>query len=582
MIPTTAPVPAPVARALAGTAPAAPTVPWRRREWTRQLGLMLAVGAAYLVGAEISWQALGASSPGFAFFPPAGVSLAALVVSPRRRWPAVLIAVAIAESIADLTHGLALGVTLLYVLANTIEPLVGAGTLLRITGGRRDLDTRADFAAFLAAGCLLGPLVGGLVGVVAHAVEGGDVSVAAVAQWIAGDGVAVLAIGAPIILLVRHPRILVGRRLELAAMCVITAAAGWALFRTSLPPFLPMLPFFAWGAFRLGRVGISVTGAVFALTANAMTAAGYDMFSAVSASPTAERALTQLYLAILLVMLWLVAFATEDRLRAFRAALEARGERDDAQAVSDALQRAVSPSASGRVGDFSIGARYEPAEQVVGGDWYDAIALDDGVVCFAIGDVVGHGLAAVDDMTQLRFAARTLAMEGHGPARILAELSRLTERFTGGGFATTAIARFDPATMTLQYAGAGHPPLLVLRGDGAVDSVDSTGPPLGVGEPATWSERDVTVGAGDVFVLYTDGLIERRGVHLDDGLRELRVAVGAAMPGADLVAACGSVIDRTLAGRPREDDTCVLAFRYRPDARAAFAARVAVAVEPTR
>lgn len=545
--------------------PSAATDPWWRREWGRQLTLMLAVAGAYLVGAELSWQALGASSPGFAFFPPAGISLAALVLNPRRRWPAVLVAVAVVEAAVDLTHGLSAWVTVLYVLANTVEPVVGARVFLLLTRGRRDLDRRADFTAFLGAACLLGPLAGAALGVTAHTIDGGRASVAAVAQWVAGDGVAVLAIGAPLIVLVRHPQLLERRRLELVALCALTAALGWVLFRLSLPPFLPMLPFFAWGAFRLGRVGIGMTGAVFALVANLMTAAGHDMFESLSVSPTAQRALTQLYLAVLLVVLWLVAFAVEDRLRAFSAALTFRGERDDAQAVSDALARAVSPSASGRVGDFTIGARYEPAQQVVGGDWYDALPLDDGRVFFAIGDVVGHGLAAVDDMTQLRYSARTLAMEGHPPARILAELSRITSALTGGGFATTAVATFDPTTMTLRYAGAGHPPMLVVRAGATVDLVDGTGPPLGVADDATWSEQCLPVRPGDVFVLYTDGLIERRGVHLDDGLDEMRAAAGAAMAAPDLVAACGVVIDRTLAGHPRADDTCVLAFRFAPD-----------------
>src|SRR5262249_55098594 len=147
-----------------------------------------------------------------------------------------------------------------------------------------------------------------------------------------------------------------------------------------------------------------------------------------------------------------------------RAQVRARVHADE-QALAAVLQRAVMPTTVAVIPGLEIGASYRPAgtTRQVGGDWYDAMALPGQRAYLAVGDVVGHGLAAAEDMTQLRNAGRTLAIAGHQPVGILQELSRVTDWATSGKFATVATAIIEPCVSVVTYATAGHPPILIRR-----------------------------------------------------------------------------------------------------------------------
>jgi hypothetical protein len=182
------------------------------------------------------------------------------------------------------------------------------------------------------------------------------------------------------------------------------------------------------------------------------------------------------------------------------------------------LQMAMLPDvrAAGVVG------RYIPAQGnlVVGGDWYDVIRLPGDRVAILIGDCVGNGLSAAAVMGQLRTAARTLLLEGHGPLSTIQGLDRFAQGLPGAESATVFCGIVDHEVGTITYSSAGHPPPLVdCRGElrwleGPRDV------PLATFEIER-HETSSPFGAGDYLVLYTDGLVERRGEDLDAGLDRL-------------------------------------------------------------
>jgi serine phosphatase RsbU (regulator of sigma subunit) len=214
---------------------------------------------------------------------------------------------------------------------------------------------------------------------------------------------------------------------------------------------------------------------------------------------------------------------------------------------------------------LEIGASYRPsgATQQVGGDWYDAMALPGKRAYLAVGDVVGHGMSAAEDMTQLRNAGRTLAIVGHQPASILEELSRVTDWATSGKFATAAAAIVEPDVSQVTYATAGHPPILIRRAKtGTVEIPPSTeGPALCLPSDRDcpqYTQGQTGFDVGDIMLMYTDGLIERRGEDLTEGIARVAERLQAWQPGAPLGSLCDELI-ASLGGEPQFDDICVLA-----------------------
>jgi serine phosphatase RsbU (regulator of sigma subunit) len=244
----------------------------------------------------------------------------------------------------------------------------------------------------------------------------------------------------------------------------------------------------------------------------------------------------------------------------------------DEHALAAVLQRAVMPTTAAVIPGLEIGASYRQAgtTQQVGGDWYDAMALPGKRAYLAAGDVVGHGLTAAEDMTQLRNAGRTLALAGYQPAGILDELARVTDWATSGKFATVATAIIEPGMSLVTYATAGHPPILIRRAKtGTVEIPPSTGGPAlclssDQGCPQ-YTEGQTSFNAGDIMLMYTDGLIERRGEDLTEGIARVAERLQAWQPGAPLGNCCDELI-ASLAAQPQLDDMCVLAVtRPGPD-----------------
>ena len=866
---------------------------WTRSAAGRVSVLFAVIAAAYVVGAELAWHDFGS---GLAFgYPPSGVTVAALLLIARRRWPVVIAAIIVSEVGVDLQHHLTLAVALASALANAVEPVVGASFVLWFCGGRRpDLGTRPGLIRFVLGAAVLGPVAGGLIGATVSWASQGGWWPGLVLQWWAGDGIAVLVIGGTILLWAQRRALVSSRWLELALVVLLAAGLSIVAFRFGELVTLPLLPILAWAAFRLRDLGVVITGAAFAAVANYMTAAGYGEFAHMGLPPPASVAVTQAYIALVVLIGWVLAqevagrmSAVQDRdsARLEQAVAEARREaaelgaaladaatvnsvvdqvsaavgarldaahvvisvlaadghrfeplaggfvtaqmavmpaewtvdsdapgpravRDrtavylsdlkaldagtgsaaalplltevgalgyldvwwagpheatsvereylqsmaettsralerarlrqaerreharvetladltrllaaaltpeaigevvadclcaaaggadalclrvisqdgrrlvsittagdagevrepvsdlpmdvptaatdaartgnpviirtpaeheqrypgpetpaifaagsswltwplwagaapvgaiglmwrrpqqfepghlafvaavadlvaqalvrarvyaDEHALAAVLQRAIVPTTAAVIPGLEIGASYRQAgtTQQVGGDWYDAMALPGKRAYLAVGDVVGHGLTAAEDMTQLRNAGRTLAIVGHQPASILEELARVTDWATSGKFATVAAAIIEPDVSLVTYATAGHPPILIRRAKTGTVEIPppAEGPALclpGDQDCPRYTQGQTDFDVGDVMLMYTDGLIERRGEDLEEGIARVAERLQAWQPGAPLGRFCDDLI-ASLGAEPQLDDMCVLA-----------------------
>jgi GAF domain-containing protein/anti-sigma regulatory factor (Ser/Thr protein kinase) len=234
--------------------------------------------------------------------------------------------------------------------------------------------------------------------------------------------------------------------------------------------------------------------------------------------------------------------------------------------IAETLQRSLLPERLPEVPGIAVAARYLPGGAgSVGGDWYDLIPLAGGRVGVVMGDVVGHGIGAASLMGQLRSGLRAYALEGDTPARVLQRLDRLIRSLHPEGMATLLYLVYDRTGGTARFASAGHPPPLLLEPTGDAHYLEEgVSVPLGVLRTASFSERSVTLEAGSTLVMYTDGVVERRGESLDHGLGLLRSAAMARPDGVDGL--CDHVLRTLLPDGPEADDAALIALRVIPAA----------------
>lgn len=691
------------------------------------VGRVVVVFVAFASGALLSWYSFGAGGPSF-FYPAAGVTAAAMMLSRRLLWPWIALAVIAAEVLVDTLFGSPLWVAGAFAAANVVEPLVGASLVLAFCGGRPDLRIRRDFAVFVLGACVIAPVFGGLIGGTASSLHDDLPWLTAVITWWTGDALGVLVMGSPILLWSLQWPVLRRRPWETAGVLTVTAAFSIATFWSHFPPSILVLPVLALAAFRLDMLGAAIAGALAAFLANLMTTRGEGAFSHTDMTPADQVAVTQVYVAVIVVVAMLIAQEASARLRAVRereverrerlrletlsrlaielsAALtpddigktlvkqalneagasalsmglinqdgrkldwvtasgypasiieEARGGVDldehtmandvlragvpiaisdgaafaaeyplrvrwwresgaesvltwplaaggkpfgvvqmvwsDVQSfdhaqrayvsavatmVSQALVRAkvyaderaraavlhsvAQPVARVDAVGLDYGALYRPdTEDGLGGDWFSVIALPGRRTYLAVGDVIGHGLSAVEDMAELRSTGNAYAHMGLPPERVLTEMNRFASRQIRGEFATSLVGIFDPDSGMLTYSSAGHLPALLRRADtGAVVRLSGAlGSMLGPFEDSVYREEQVDVRAGDVLVMYTDGLVE----HLDGdprtGIAHLEHVLASWPPEALLDC---EALAQQVAPAPHADDLCLLVVRF--------------------
>jgi serine phosphatase RsbU (regulator of sigma subunit)/PAS domain-containing protein len=251
---------------------------------------------------------------------------------------------------------------------------------------------------------------------------------------------------------------------------------------------------------------------------------------------------------------------------AFAAAREQLADSEERAAeehrLAMRLQQAITPQSSEPIAaaGLDVVARYRPAGpgSLVSGDWYDTVLLPSKEVLVAVGDIAGHGLDAVTGMVTARNGLRGLSVTGAGPATLLGWLNGAACHFRDGIIGTAICGLYDPAGRSLRWARAGHlPPILVRDGRARTLSLPP-GMLLGADPDASYTEIMTPLQIGDLLLLFTDGLIERRDRSIDDGLDSLLRIAGRAA-GGDI----GSFADAVVAGAASntDDDACLVAIR---------------------
>lgn len=238
---------------------------------------------------------------------------------------------------------------------------------------------------------------------------------------------------------------------------------------------------------------------------------------------------------------------------------------EQSERVSRRLQESLLPHALPTDKWFEVAARYVPATagMHVGGDWYDAQLLASDELAFSVGDVAGHGVEAAARMGELRSAIHAFRLLSRAPDDLIALLHRLCD--PAGYFATAVCGRLDPCG-GFRWASAGHLPPIVAHAGGPVEALTCghQSPPLGAGMVGSVLLSQHTLKLGDMLMLYTDGLIERRDERLDVSVNRLTAQIRSILdtdprPGpSELLHA---VVEHRQASGPTGDDIAAIAVR---------------------
>jgi serine phosphatase RsbU (regulator of sigma subunit)/anti-sigma regulatory factor (Ser/Thr protein kinase) len=571
-----------------------------RRDLAQYLGAVVLVGAAYYVGARLGLTLALVERNVTPLWPPTGIALAAFLLVGRSLWPGVALA-AFAVNLPISEGPVAAAAT---AAGNTIAPLVAALLLARV-GFRRQLDRGQDALAIVFVGALASTLISAAVGsgtLVVSGAIGSDELPSAWAVWWTGDAMGILTV-APFLLclpLFRElPSWSPARWLEALTILVLAGAVITWTAHSDLTLLFLTLPVVGWASWRLQLRGAAPVALVVSLIATRAAAADAGPFAHESLFEqmftlqtfNACVALTSFFLAALVSERNQVADALaaatvelEDRVQRRTAELsaanvrlleeirgrsdaqeqlsheEARARREHEIAVT--LQRSLLPDRLPQIPALALTARYVPAtaDMEVGGDWYDVIQLPDGLIGLAIGDVAGHGLQAAATMGQLRMALRAYAVQDPSPVSVMTGLHRLVTHLPSRDMVTLMYLLFDPATRTLRFTNAGHPPPLVFGGGESRYLEDGLSPPLGVTADANFTETRQHLWAGATVLLYTDGLVERRRESIQIGLdRLLDEAVRHA--DADVDELCNHILSTFIDPQRLGDDIALVVMR---------------------
>jgi len=251
------------------------------------------------------------------------------------------------------------------------------------------------------------------------------------------------------------------------------------------------------------------------------------------------------------------------QLAADRAAIAIDEARiSEMRAVTAIMQRTLLPEALPDIPGMRFSAKYLPAGTGVkiGGDWYDVFQLADGRLALVVGDVVGRGVLAASVMAEIRTALRAYMVQGHRLTEVVSMLNDLLVLMGRNRGATLAILLLDPQAEELEAVLAGHLPPLLIDPDGHARLLaQKPGLPVGVSGGSDYEDSRHPFPAGSRLLLYTDGLIERRGESLDIGFERLAAAAEtvARQPKTNLA---DDVYHALLDETPLEDDVALLAI----------------------
>jgi PAS domain S-box-containing protein len=233
---------------------------------------------------------------------------------------------------------------------------------------------------------------------------------------------------------------------------------------------------------------------------------------------------------------------------------------DRERRISHELQRHLLPDAIPSIVGWDVAARYRPAAVgvEVGGDWYDVVPLSEHLVALVVGDVEGHDLGAARIMSRLRHTLGLLLLEERAPGKALQRLNRVSLAGVGGRLATALVGVLNIETGSVALSSAGHPSPVRVESGLAVELPVPPGPPLGV-QHCDYKDHEFQLERG-CLVMFTDGLVERRGSHLDERLALLESSLRAS-PSNDPGLVADFVIDAMTSDERSSDDIVVLSAR---------------------
>jgi anti-sigma regulatory factor (Ser/Thr protein kinase)/putative methionine-R-sulfoxide reductase with GAF domain len=230
------------------------------------------------------------------------------------------------------------------------------------------------------------------------------------------------------------------------------------------------------------------------------------------------------------------------------------------QSAAGLLQRSLLPARLPVVPGLEMAARYVPAERGgVSGDWYDVFVLPSGGLCVVVGDVVGRGFGAAEEMGRLRSMLRAHAFFSSDPAEALTRLNQQVQHFDRPRMMATAqLAMLEPSFERIHVSSAGHLPPVLALADQHVSLLDvPNDPPVGVSNGRPRRSTTIALPEGAVLCFYTDGLVERRAVSLDVGLKHLCAAVVA----GPVESVCTRIMGKLIGDQPSADDIALLVLR---------------------
>jgi serine phosphatase RsbU (regulator of sigma subunit) len=232
-------------------------------------------------------------------------------------------------------------------------------------------------------------------------------------------------------------------------------------------------------------------------------------------------------------------------------------------AIAETLQRSILPDALPRIQGLDLAVRYLPGTEGadIGGDWYDAFRVRDGLVALVTGDVAGHSIGSASMMGQIRSMLRAYAVDNPEPGRVLRQVNSAMACLLPDTLASVVYAVLDLANGELVYASAGHPPPIHIAADGNAEYLDDTdGIMLGASADAGFTTGVRRLSPGTAVLCYTDGLIESRHRDISEGLDLLAQALRyPALGSAEQL--CATAQTALLGTAARADDVCLLAAR---------------------
>jgi serine phosphatase RsbU (regulator of sigma subunit)/anti-sigma regulatory factor (Ser/Thr protein kinase) len=558
------------------------------------------VGVVYYVGARVGLTLSLVERNVTPLWPPTGIAVAAFLLLGRSLWPGVAVA-AFAVNLPISEGPVPAALT---AAGNTLAPLLAATLLLRV-GFRRQLDRQRDALSIVFLGALLSMVVSATVGagtlLVSDAISV-DQLPSAWAVWWTGDAMGVLTV-APFLLCLplfrESPTWSTTTWLEAATVLALAGVVAVWTSGSELPLLYLTLPVVAWAAWRLQLRGAAPAALLVSLIATRSAVRGDGAFAH---QTLFEQMFTlQTFNACVALTSFVLAAVVSERNRTAQALSEATVEleervqrrtaelsaandrllkevrgRFEAQAqlsrtetlarreheIAETLQRSLLPDRIPQIPALALAARYVPATAhlEVGGDWYDVMQLDDGLIGLAIGDVAGRGLQAAATMGQLRMAVRAYAIQDSSPVSVMCGVHQLVAHLPIPEMVTLTYLVFDPTTRRLRLTNAGHPPPLVFGG-GRVEYLEAgLSPPLGATVQADFTETTHDLWPGATLLLYTDGLVERRRESIQRGLDRL-AREASAYDGADIDELCDHVLSSLIEGDHVADDIALVAMR---------------------